>query len=224
MLRLLTALLIRPARRPRVARRRRWRARRSASRAPQCRWCPTPTPSAPGKPFRVGLRLRLAPGWHTYWQNPGDAGVPPELELTLPPGGTAGPIDWPAPRRIAEGPLMTYAYTGDLLLPVTMTPRRRRHTLVKAHAEWLVCRDICVPEEADFRLDLPAGTGAPSAQAPLFAALERQVPRPSPWQARARPRRHAVGAGAGTDAGHRGRCLVHPGRAGRRSATAPRSR
>ena len=45
---------------------------------------------APGKPFRVGLRLRLAPGWHTYWQNPGDAGVPPELTLTCRTGASAG--------------------------------------------------------------------------------------------------------------------------------------
>ena len=56
-------------------------------------------------------------------------------------------------------------------------------TTVKAHANWLVCNDICVPEEGDFRLDLPAGAAAPSAQAPLFAAFDRQVPRPSPWQA-----------------------------------------
>ena len=77
---------------------------------------------APGTPFRVGLHLHLAPGWHTYWRNPGDAGVAPELNLVLPPGATSGPIAWPTPSRVAEGPVMTYAYTGDLLLPVTVTP------------------------------------------------------------------------------------------------------
>lgn len=137
---------------------------------------------APGKPFRIGLRLQLAPGWHTYWRNPGDAGAPADLQFTLPQGATASPIAWPTPRRIAEGPLMTYAYSGDLLLPVTITPTTG-DTAVSAHAEWLVCREICVPEEADFQLNLPAGTGQPSAQAPLFAALARQLPRPSPWQA-----------------------------------------
>ena len=145
---------------------------------------------APGKPFRIGLRLRLAPGWHTYWQNPGDAGVPPELELDLRPGGTAGPILWPVPRRVPEGALMTYAYTGDVLLPVTVTPTAEGSTSVKAHANWLVCRDICVPEEGEFRLDLAAGTAAASAQAPLFAAFDRQMARPSPW--------HAVVGGDGT--------------------------
>lgn len=138
---------------------------------------------APGQAFRIGLRLRLAPGWHTYWQNPGDAGVPAELDLGLPPGATAGPIVWPAPQRVAEGSLMTYAYNGEVLLPVTVTPSSEGKTDIKVHASWLVCRDICVPEEADFRLDLPTGNASPSAQAPLFAASDRQVPRPSPWHA-----------------------------------------
>src|SRR4051812_48172467 len=112
---------------------------------------------SPGKPFRVALRLRLASGWHTYWQNPGDAGVPPELEFDLPSGVTAGPIAWPTPQRVAEGPLMTYAYTGEVLLPVVITPATDAVS-VKAHANWLVCREICVPEEADFQLDLPVGS------------------------------------------------------------------
>ena len=137
----------------------------------------------PGRPFRVGLWLRLAPGWHTYWQNPGDAGLAPELELDLPSGATAGPIVWPVPQRILEGALMTYSYTGDVLLPVTVTPSAGGATTVKAHANWLVCRDICVPEEGDFQLDLAAGNAAPSAQAPLFAAFDRRVPPPSPWHA-----------------------------------------
>jgi DsbC/DsbD-like thiol-disulfide interchange protein/cytochrome c biogenesis protein CcdA len=139
---------------------------------------------AAGRPFRIGLRLQLAPGWHTYWQNPGDAGVPPDLDLDLASGATAGPIDWPVPERVAEGALMTYAYTGEVLLPVTITPSPAiGGTTVKAHANWLVCRDICVPEEGDFTLDLPAGAGLASAQAPLFAAFDRQAPRASPWRA-----------------------------------------
>src|SRR4051794_31441175 len=76
---------------------------------------------AGGKPFRVALRLRMAPGWHTYWQNPGDAGAPPELTLTLP-GAVAGPVTWPTPQRLPEGPVMTYAYTGEVVLPVQVTP------------------------------------------------------------------------------------------------------
>ena len=104
---------------------------------------------APGKPFRVGLYFRLAPGWHTYWHNPGDAGVAPSFDLTLPAGAVSGPIAWPTPRRIAEGPVMTYAYTGDVLLPVTITPPATSGPVaIQAHARWLVCKQICVPEEA----------------------------------------------------------------------------
>ena len=49
-----------------------------------------------GTKLHLALRLELAPGWHTYWQNPGDAGIPPELTLNVP----AGPIVWPAPQRL----------------------------------------------------------------------------------------------------------------------------
>ncbi|HEY0422683.1 MAG TPA: protein-disulfide reductase DsbD domain-containing protein [Rhodopila sp.] len=135
----------------------------------------------PGKPFRVGLRLRMADGWHTYWKNPGDAGVPPELTIE---GGSQSAIDWPTPRRVAEGPVMTYAYTGEVLLPVTVTAATGP---IRAHAQWLVCKDICVPEEGDFSLTLPAGIPLASAQADLFAAHDRAVPRPSPWAARISP-------------------------------------
>jgi thiol:disulfide interchange protein len=135
----------------------------------------------PGVPFRVALRLRMADGWHTYWKNPGDAGVPADLTID---GVTQSPIDWPTPRRVAEGPVMTYAYTGEVLLPVTVTATSGA---IKAHAQWLVCKDICVPEEGNFSLTLPQGTPQPSAQAPLFAAHDRTVPRPSPWAARISP-------------------------------------
>ena len=135
----------------------------------------------PGSPFGVALRLRLADGWHTYWKNPGDAGVPPEFTLDPPPAAISG-IDWPTPARIAEGDVMTYGYVGEVLLParVTLAPGG---TVVQAHANWLVCKDICVPEEGDFRLELKAGPSAPSAQAPLFAAHAARTPRPSPWAA-----------------------------------------
>jgi len=135
----------------------------------------------PGAPFRVALRLRMADGWHTYWKNPGDAGVPPELTIE---GASQSPIDWPTPRRVAEGPVMTYAYTGEVMLPVTVTATSGA---IKAHAQWLVCKDICIPEDGDFTLNLPVGPPKPSAQTPLFAAHDRMVPRASPWTARISP-------------------------------------
>jgi len=61
----------------------------------------------PAKLFRLGLRVRMAKGWRVYWLNPGDAGEPPRLDLTLPQGAAASEIAWPAPFRIPEGPVMT---------------------------------------------------------------------------------------------------------------------
>jgi len=138
---------------------------------------------APGTPFRIALRIRLAPGWHTYWRNPGDAGVAPQVKLVLPPGTIAGPIGWPAPRRLAEGPLITYAYTGDVILPIRITPGLAAGP-VEAQADWLVCKDICVPEQGRFRLDLRAGKPAPSAEAPLFKQAD--MARPIDFAGRAR--------------------------------------
>ncbi|WP_204848329.1 protein-disulfide reductase DsbD family protein [Rhodopila globiformis] len=135
----------------------------------------------PGQPFRVGLYLRMADGWHTYWKNPGDAGAAPTLDIE---GGTGSAIDWPTPRRLAEGPVMTYGYTDRVLLPVTVTARTGA---IRAHAQWLVCKDICIPEEGDFALTLPVGPPKPSVQAPLFAAHDRAVPRASPWMTRIAP-------------------------------------
>ena len=137
---------------------------------------------APGQTFHVGLRLRIAPGWHTYWHNPGAAGVAPDLTFALPPGSVAEPIQWPTPERIVEGELVAYAYQGDVVLPVTIKPGIAPFPL-QAHARWLVCRDICIPEDADFTLNLPEGQPSSSPQAPLFAAAASHSPVTAPFQA-----------------------------------------
>lgn len=153
---------------------------------------------APGGTVMLGLRIRLAPGWHTYWRHAGDAGAPPEILPDLPEGATAGPVAWPAPERIEYGPLVNYGYHGEVLLPF---PVRLPEGLpvggtlpVTARATWLVCAEVCIPEEGTFRLDLPveAAPRPDPATAPLFAAAEAARPLASPWPAR---------AGFGADAG-----------------------
>ncbi|MCO6415898.1 thioredoxin family protein [Siccirubricoccus sp. KC 17139] len=146
-----------------------------------------PAAVAPGEEFRLALRLRLAPGWHSYWRNAGDAGAPPEVTLNL----AATPIEWPAPRRIPFGPLVNFGYEGEVLLPFRATTPaglQPGETLaLEAEASWLVCEQVCIPEEGRFRLELPvAATGRPDpALAPLFTAAEAAAPRSSPWPARA---------------------------------------
>ena len=139
-----------------------------------------------GEALHLGLRLRIKAGWHTYWKNPGDAGAPPELTLTLPAGVTATGIAWPAPLRLPEGPLMTYGYRNEVILPVVVTPADGALT-VEASATWLVCEKICVPEEGRFRLSIPHGAPSPSAEAPLLLASLARQPRPSPFAAQIAP-------------------------------------
>ncbi|MDO9710259.1 protein-disulfide reductase DsbD family protein [Paracraurococcus lichenis] len=146
---------------------------------------------APGEPVELGLRLRLAPGWHSYWRNPGDAGAPPEVTVLAPAGAEAGPIRWPAPSRIPTGPLVSFGYEGEVLLPFRLAapaglaPGDR--LAIEAEATWLVCAELCIPEEGRFRLDLPVAAGGRTdgALAPLFTVAEAAAPRPSPWPARA---------------------------------------
>jgi len=140
-----------------------------------------------GQDFRLGLHFRIAPGWHIYWQNPGDAGTPPDIAWTLPSGARAGEIQWPAPVRVAEGPVVGYAYTGDVVLPVTIAPVGDGPLSLEAEANWLVCQKICVPEAGHFQLTLPPGTAAPAPAAPLFAAADARHPRPSPFVAHLAP-------------------------------------
>jgi thiol:disulfide interchange protein len=142
----------------------------------------------PGSAFWIGLRQRIAPGWHTYWINPGDSGEPLSIEWSLPAGFSAGPIEWPAPERLPVPPFMSYGYTREVVLPVRITapPGLDPGTPVTllGHASWLVCQRICIPEEADVGLTLPVSSGppAPAPTAPV-AQARRSVPAPSPWPA-----------------------------------------
>ena len=149
---------------------------------------------APGRPLGVGLRLRLAPGWHTYWSNPGDAGEAPTVTVTAS-GGGAGRTDailFPTPIRLPEGPLMSFAYAGDVLLPLRLVPARPSGTAsdpalplrLTAQAEWLACANVCVPEQATLTLTLPPGPATASPQSGLFAQARAASPRPSPFTAR----------------------------------------
>jgi thiol:disulfide interchange protein len=147
----------------------------------------------PGQEYHLGLRFVLANGWHIYHRNSGDAGLPPELDWTLPAGTATDAIAWPAPQRLTEGALVTFGFTGT---PLLVIPAHGAGP-IRLHATWLICDNICVPEEADFTLDLPAGTAAPSAQAALFAEAAARRPQVAPFQARISPDAVLAITGAG---------------------------
>ncbi|MBM3648858.1 MAG: thiol:disulfide interchange protein [Alphaproteobacteria bacterium] len=143
----------------------------------------------PGEPFWVGLRQTIRPKWHTYWKNPGDSGLPTEIAWTLPAGVTAGPIVWPRPYLFNLSGVINYGFKDEAMLLVRITPPADLPGALKleAAANWLVCEDVCIPEEAKLDLSLPVtATGAPAAPATraVFEKARQQVPMPSPWPAR----------------------------------------
>jgi len=136
----------------------------------------------PGKPITVGLRLKHEHEWHTYWQVPGDSGLPTQMKWQLPTGFNAGPIDWPHPKRLPVGPLMNFGYEGETLLLTTIQvpadlPLGTPVTL-SAKASWLECKDVCIPGDAQVNLTLPVkSAAAPSGSEALFKSSQAQVPQ-----------------------------------------------
>jgi thiol:disulfide interchange protein DsbD len=140
-----------------------------------------------GESIGVILHLRMDPGWHTYWINPGDAGLATSIKWTLPPGWSTGPIEWPTPELHAMGPLTTYGYGGDAYLLATLkAPEDSSDTVgdvtIRAHATWLVCQEECIPGQADLGVTIHfAGTSAKVGAAmhenrELFAAARARLP------------------------------------------------
>ncbi|MBV9827637.1 MAG: thioredoxin family protein [Alphaproteobacteria bacterium] len=147
---------------------------------------PERTTMMPGRPLWVDLHLDIEHGWHVYWRNPGDSGLPTEIEWTLPAGYSAGDIVWPTPERFVVGTIGNYGYAdaADLLVPLTVpadaTPGGTQH--LAAHATWLVCSDICIPGETVLTLDLPvAASAAPASPATTatFAAARTRLAKPA---------------------------------------------
>jgi thiol:disulfide interchange protein len=135
----------------------------------------------PGKPFTIGLLLRMAPGWHSYWAFSGDAGLPTELKWKLPSGWKVGEIQWPIPlKTIDPGDIETYGYENEVLLMQEITPPQKLdNSTIKlsAEANWLVCEKICIPGSATPQLELPESTTSQPANSEIFARYRRLLPK-----------------------------------------------
>src|SRR5438309_867357 len=147
--------------------------------------------TAAGATLWVDLHLQVKPGWHVYWQNPGDSGLPTTIDWKLPPGFSAGHILWPAPEHFVQNGIGNYGYAGtvDLLVPIAAPKELAagQTAVLNAEASWLACADICIPGGAEFGLKLPvaAQPSAPDpAVAPLFAAARRHLPVTAPFETR----------------------------------------
>ena len=128
--------------------------------------------AAPGASFTVALRMKFDGNWYTYWRNAGDSGEPVHIVWDLPDGVTAGPISWPAPKTKTVGPIVSYAMDIDVWLPVEISLNENidpnAPITLRAHAYYLVCDDICIPE--DGALTLPMAVG-PKVENPTHSVL-----------------------------------------------------
>ncbi len=136
-------------------------------------------PAPPGGEVELAIHMRPAPGWHGYWLNPGDAGLPMDVQWQLPKGFSAGPLRYPVPTRLTVADLMNYVYERDYAVLVRLkVPQDARGIVpIRAEAHWLACTDkICVREQGELSLDLPAGSGTPLRE--RFDEWRRALPQP----------------------------------------------
>lgn len=139
----------------------------------------------------VVLQLTAAPGWYTYWRNPGDTGTATSIQWQLPEGVRAGPIQWPTPEWKTQAKLVNFGHSGVVRLPVPISlddswAAGGSFTLV-GEARWLACREVCIPGRQSVQLTLPVADSAdldPSTE-PVFESARAALPVPMPedWHA-----------------------------------------
>ncbi len=140
-----------------------------------------------GQTAQLSLRLLPEAGWHTYWKNPGDTGLPTRLAWHLPERFKAGNIEWPIPERIDYEGAINFGYHGETWLPVSVSVpasiepsavNDNGEILLSATAKWLVCKDVCIPGKAELELLLPlADTAKENATHLLFDQARSKIPR-----------------------------------------------
>ena len=137
-------------------------------------------PVTPGGEVELAIVMHTQKGWHGYWQNPGDAGLPMKVEWQLPPGASVGELRYPVPDRLTIAGLMNYVYEHDYAVLVRFkAPGSASGMLpVAGEAQWLACTDkVCVPEHGSFSLIVPVGKGA-AVSRPRFDEWRRLLPQP----------------------------------------------
>ncbi len=143
---------------------------------------------APGGTLHVGLVITLEERWHVYWLNAGDSGEPPKITWTLPDGITSGPMQFPIPSRLPLGPLMDFGYEDEVAFPVQLTAAssvKPGPIHLDAIANWLVCREVCIPGKAHLGLNLTVSPDtAPEQPVGALGEALTLIPKPLPPDAK----------------------------------------
>lgn len=137
--------------------------------------------ATPSSPYEVGILLRHKEGWHTYWENPGDAGEATKVEWMLPRHWKVTPLGWPLPKVKKTGDLTSFVYEDDVLLPFQIevpwgTPYGT-HVTIRAKVSWVACRDVCVPQERTLKFSVPIEVASKPTEADsLFKRTKAATP------------------------------------------------
>jgi DsbC/DsbD-like thiol-disulfide interchange protein len=125
-----------------------------------------------------GIAFQLQPGWHTYWRNPGDSGVPPRFDFTKSDNVEAVTVLWPAPAKFSDGGGGTsLGYRKQVVLPLRIVAKNAdRPVTLRAEINYAVCEKICIPVEANAEL---AFTSVASTQDGALSAALDTVPKPA---------------------------------------------
>lgn len=129
----------------------------------------------PGKPFRIGADFSLAPGWHIYYQNPGDTGMPTSVDIKVPAGYQVVNVEWEKPTKFEENGFKTYGYTDKTVIAITVLPpadlKPGDSVQFTAEISWLSCKDSCIPGNTTGSITLPTGTSSTADHQDRFAAV-----------------------------------------------------
>ena len=126
----------------------------------------------------AAIHVVLQPGWKTYWRSPGDAGYPMQIDTSGSANVARVDLAWPVPHRFELFGLQTFGYGEEVAFPLQVTPQRKGEPIsLKAKLRYLVCEVICVPQDAQLTLDVPAGTAMPTDAAPLVNRFASLVPQ-----------------------------------------------
>ncbi len=132
----------------------------------------------PGDELLIGFRFTLNPGWHTYWENPGDAGEGASIKWNLPKNVSASKILWPGPEKIPVEPLMTFGYEDEvvLLTKIYTSDNSSIPLNLKAFVTWYTCKEICIPQEAEVSIPIKLGNKTPSASKDILEKTFNKLP------------------------------------------------
>ena len=135
-----------------------------------------------GDEILIGIKFELEEGWHTYWENPGDAGEGATIDWVLPKGLKASEILWPGPERIPVDPLMTFGYNDEvvLLTRITSDEELTFPAKIQANVSWFTCKDICIPQEGNIDVVIQQGDFSSSIHSKEIRSYLNKVPTEFP--------------------------------------------